>query len=151
MDFCTLERLIISHQRKLLCTGGGLYCEAGSAYFNMADGGYPADVSTYNSLIKAFGRGGLFDDAVEVSRDMEEARCPPNRDTYEALLSVYCTPGLFDEAKAQFLDLKVGGGVPSVNAYCLMLSVCARRKRYAANSIVTLVEFGISSILCKNS
>lgn len=113
-----------------VCTGGGLYCEAGSAYLTMSDAGLPADVSTYNSLIEAFARGGLFDDAIEVSRDMEEARCPPNRLTYEALMGVYCAAGLFDEAKAQFLDLKVGGGVPSVDAYCLMLSVCARRNRY---------------------
>ena len=114
----------------------------------MADGEIRADVSTYNSLIEAFGRGGLFDDAVEVSRDMEEARCPPNRDTYEALLSVYCTAGLFDEAKAQFLDLKVGGRVPSVNAYCLMLSVCARRKRYVARSFLVFIKFGVLKILC---
>lgn len=91
--------------------------------------GIPADVTTYNSLIEAFGRGALFDDAIEVSRDMEEARCPPNRHTYEALMRVYCTAGLFDEAKAQFLDLKVGAQLPSVDAYCLMLAVCARRNR----------------------
>lgn len=130
-----------------LCAGGGLYCEAGSAYLNMSEGGIPADVSTYNSLIEAFGRGGLFDDAIEVSRDMEEARCPPNRHTYETLMGVYCTAGLFDEAKAQFLDLKVGGGLPSVDAYCLMLSVCARRNRYFLSSFFVFSKFGIFNVL----
>lgn len=99
----------------------------------MIDEGISADVSTYNSLIEAFGRGGLFDDAIEFSRDMEEARCSPNRHTYEALMGVYCTAGLFDEAKAQFLDLQVGGELPSVDSYCLLLSVCARRNRYTIN------------------
>jgi hypothetical protein len=29
------------------------------------------------------------------------------------------------------LEMKVGGRVPTVSAYCLMLSICARRNRWA--------------------
>ncbi|KAK9107910.1 hypothetical protein Syun_023921 [Stephania yunnanensis] len=109
---------------------GGLYKECEAILRRMGETGVERTTHSFNGLIEAYGQGGQFEEAVKAYVDMEKARCDPDEQTLEAILCIYCSVGLVDECKEQFQEIKVSGITPSVICYCMLLSACAKNKRW---------------------
>ncbi|KAK3270467.1 hypothetical protein CYMTET_21138 [Cymbomonas tetramitiformis] len=103
--------------------------EAGSG----SEAGSEDSVSTFNSLIKACGKGGQWEKALEVFAGMKEAGVKPNGITYgrlTRLISVCTLDGQWEKALEVFAGMKEAGVEPNVTTYNSLISACGKGEQW---------------------